>query len=186
MVVPPSADQTELVATELSQVVASLTSTPLPEFHELTSPGSLAHPPSQLQVYTRRPRRIVVAQETDSRQDDDTVGVADPRETPLAEEVGQSTREAFISNLAQHTASIMATPTAFKHSTKTVQAGQKQRRSRRIAGNQATRTLNVISDHEGVSQQAQDAYSKVFGQPLSGLHLEALASLFNGSISNFR
>jgi hypothetical protein len=59
--VPPSADQTKLVATELSQAVASLTSTPLPEFHELTSPGSLAHPTSQLQVYTRRPQRIVVA-----------------------------------------------------------------------------------------------------------------------------
>jgi hypothetical protein len=55
IVVPPSADQTELVATKLSQTGASLTSTPLPEFHELTSPGSLAHPPSQLQVYTRRP-----------------------------------------------------------------------------------------------------------------------------------
>jgi hypothetical protein len=142
----------------------------------------------------------VVAQETDSRQDDDTVGMAVPWETPLAVEVSQSTREAFISKLAQHTASIMATPTSFKRSTKTVQEGQKQRRSRRIAGNQAEfslneldrrskkkamRTLNVISDHEGVSQQAQDAYSKVFGQPLSDLHLEALASLFNWSIPNF-
>jgi hypothetical protein len=95
---------------------------PLPEFHELTSPGSLAHPPSHLQVYTRRPQRIVVAQETDSRQDDDTIAVAVPRKTPLVVETGQSTRKAFISKLAQHTASIMATPTAFKRSTKTMQA----------------------------------------------------------------
>jgi hypothetical protein len=94
----------------------------------------------------------------------------------------------------------MATPTAIKRSTKTVQAGQKQRQSRCIAGNQAEislnehdrrskkkamRTMTVISGQEGVSQQAQDDYSKFFGQPLSGWHLEALASHFNWSIPNF-
>jgi hypothetical protein len=76
MVVPPSEEQTKFVATELSQSEASPTSTrqrrtptstPLPEFHELTSSGSLAHPPSQLQVYTRQPRTIVMVHETDSR-----------------------------------------------------------------------------------------------------------------------
>jgi hypothetical protein len=42
-----------------------------------------------------------------------------------------------------------------------------------------------IIEREGVSQQAHDDYAKVFGKPLTNVHLEALASLFNWSRPEF-
>jgi hypothetical protein len=67
------------------------------------------------------------------------------------------------------------------------------RRSRRIAGagvefnmhdwgsratKQALRALHIISEAEGTSQEATEAYARVFKQPLSHSQVKALAALF--------
>lgn len=44
------------------------------------------------------------------------------------------------------------------------------------------RTLNIIEEHEGITPNALDEYFKLFGQPLSDSHLQALTALFNWSL----
>ena len=44
------------------------------------------------------------------------------------------------------------------------------------------RSLNIIDEHEGITQHAQEEYFKLFGQPLSDSHLQALTALFNWSL----
>jgi hypothetical protein len=44
------------------------------------------------------------------------------------------------------------------------------------------RALDIIGENEGIDQQAQDEYAKLFGQPLSDSHLQALTALFNWSL----
>ena len=44
------------------------------------------------------------------------------------------------------------------------------------------RSLDIISENEGISQQALDDYAKLFVQPLSDSQLQALAALFNWSL----
>jgi hypothetical protein len=46
----------------------------------------------------------------------------------------------------------------------------------------AMRSLDIISENEGISQQALDDYAKLFVQPLSDSQLHALAALFNWSL----
>jgi hypothetical protein len=41
------------------------------------------------------------------------------------------------------------------------------------------KALGVINEHEGISEQANKDYNKIFGKPLSDVHLEALPGLFN-------
>jgi hypothetical protein len=43
----------------------------------------------------------------------------------------------------------------------------------------------VITEHEGATQQAIEDYEKLFVKPLSDLHLEALAVLFNWALLTF-
>jgi hypothetical protein len=45
--------------------------------------------------------------------------------------------------------------------------------------------LGIISEHEGVTDQAKEDYASIFGKPLKIVHLEALASLFNWDIPDF-
>jgi hypothetical protein len=56
-----------------------------------------------------------------------------------------------------------------------------KRRSRK----NAMKALGVIMEHEGISEQANKDYNKIFGKPLSDVQLEALAGLFNWSIPEF-
>jgi hypothetical protein len=44
------------------------------------------------------------------------------------------------------------------------------------------KSLDIIGDQEGLNQQAQDDYAKLFKQPLSESHLQALTALFNWSL----
>jgi beta-glucosidase/6-phospho-beta-glucosidase/beta-galactosidase len=44
------------------------------------------------------------------------------------------------------------------------------------------RSLDIIGDQEGLNQQALDEYAKLFRQPLSDYHLQALTALFNWSL----
>jgi hypothetical protein len=78
--------------------------------------------------------------------DDQSMGVALPRETPLAVEQPLSSREAFVAKLAQHTASILAAPNSIKRDTKTQAIGVTPRRSRIIAGARAE--CNLRQDQE--------------------------------------
>jgi hypothetical protein len=126
-----------------------------------------------------------------------TVGVEVMLATPPAIEVVAQSCEEFISRLAKHTASILSAPAAVNRPMKKKSAGQMPRRSCRIEGIQVEFNLNelerrfkkktmcnleVITEHEGVSPQALEDYEKIFGQPLSGRHLEALAALFNWAL----
>jgi hypothetical protein len=43
------------------------------------------------------------------------------------------------------------------------------------------RSLDIIGEQDGISKQAQDEYAKLFSQPLSASHLQALATLFGWS-----
>lgn len=47
------------------------------------------------------------------------------------------------------------------------------------------RTLHIIGEQEGIDQQTQNDYRKLFGKPLSNVHMEALAALFNWSLPDF-
>jgi hypothetical protein len=71
--------------------------------------------------------------------------------------------------------------------------GSAPRRSRRVAGigvefqmqdlgsrstKRAMRTLQIITEYEGISQEAIEEYKKLFTHPLSQCHIEALSALF--------
>jgi hypothetical protein len=40
------------------------------------------------------------------------------------------------------------------------------------------RSLGIIGKNQGIDQQAQEEYAKLFSKPLSSAHLAALAALF--------
>jgi hypothetical protein len=76
-------------------------------------------------------------------------------------------------------------------------SGVTPRRSRRLAGadvefqlddlsrrskKKAMRSLNILGENEGIDQQAQDDYAKLFAHPLCDSHIHALAALFNWSM----
>jgi hypothetical protein len=44
-----------------------------------------------------------------------------------------------------------------------------------------TRTLNILGESDGINQQAQEEYAKVFSEPLSTSNIQALAALFGWS-----
>jgi hypothetical protein len=44
------------------------------------------------------------------------------------------------------------------------------------------RALNIIGENEGITQQAQDEYSKLFGHRPSASHIQATTALFNWSL----
>ena len=46
----------------------------------------------------------------------------------------------------------------------------------------AMRSLDILSENEGIDQQAQDDYAKLFRHPLSDSHLRALSALFKWSL----
>jgi hypothetical protein len=49
----------------------------------------------------------------------------------------------------------------------------------------AMRAMKIINEQEGITEQASEDYTKLFGKPLTDAHLEALGSLFNWSIPEF-
>jgi hypothetical protein len=46
------------------------------------------------------------------------------------------------------------------------------------------RTLVIIRENEGISQQAQDEYARLFGHHPSSSHIQAMTALFNWSLSD--
>lgn len=137
----------------------------------------------------------VVAAAMTAQSESDAVSNAYPT-VPSASVL--NAREAFVSKLKKRAASLMSAPAVAKRRPKG-SIGITPRRSRRLAGagaefkpeqliaKRSTKkevmcTLEVISEHEGIDQQAQDDYAKLFSQPLSDSHIQALAALFKWSI----
>jgi len=104
---------------------------------------------------------------------------------------------AFLDKVARRAGGLLPAPAINKCRGKTLPSGATPRRSRRLAGakiefgvndlerrtkKKATRTLDLIEEHEGIDQQALDEYSKLFTQPLPDSHVQALAALFNWSL----
>jgi hypothetical protein len=129
-----------------------------------------------------------------------STGVVVPRVTPPVIEIPPPSREAFIARIAGQTVSILVVPSIVKRCTKANSAGPTPRRSRRLAGVQAEfnmselerrsrkkamRALGIITERDGVSEQAQEDYANVFKQCITEMQVEALAALFNWAIPNF-
>jgi hypothetical protein len=129
-----------------------------------------------------------------------STGVVVPRVTPPVIEIPPPSREAFITRIARQTVSILAVPSTVKRCTKANLAGQTPRRSCRLAGIQAEfnmselerrsrkkamRALGIITEQEGVTEQAQEDYANVFKQCITEMQVEALAALFNWAIPDF-
>lgn len=101
-------------------------------------------------------------------------------------------RRSFISNITKKTVAVAVAPPIHKRRRKTVPAGFTPRRSKRIAGvgvetppqplnpqkKTVMRSLGLVNDKVQINQQALDDYAKVFSQPLTQVHIQALAALF--------
>ena len=123
-------------------------------------------------------------------------GVVVPLATPPPAGISlpSEAQAAFFNSLARRKDSLLPMPAINKRRYK---SGVTPRRSRRLAGGdvefplndmntrtrkKAMRSLDIISENEGISQQALDDYAKLFVQPLSDSQLQALAALFNWSL----
>jgi phosphodiesterase/alkaline phosphatase D-like protein len=75
--------------------------------------------------------------------------------------------------------------------------GEASRQSRRLAGKKvefgpedlerrmkkkAMQAVDILTEHEGIDQQALDDYARLFGQALSDSHIRAFTALFNWSL----
>lgn len=106
-------------------------------------------------------------------------------------------RAVFINKITLRTTSLLPVPSASKRGSKSLPPKNCPRRSRRLAGAEAAvvpedlggrtkkkamRSLGIIDELKGITHQAQDDYAKLFQQPLSDSHLQALTALFNLSL----
>ena len=187
---------------------------PPPEFRSLGSPPGLGkRSANPLQVYSRRRSRprgaalpesstlaptIELEGEVSAKSPCIPAGdVAAPAPSPAATPLNHDT---FISNLSRRTAGLLPVPTISKRRAKALPPGETPRRSRRLAGavaefqpvdwarrskKKVMRSLEIISEQNGVCQQAEEEYCKLFENPLPDVHLIGLAALFNWSIPEF-
>jgi hypothetical protein len=106
-------------------------------------------------------------------------------------------RSVFFNKIIQCTSSLLPVAAVNRRGGKSRPPNVCLRRSRRLAGvtaevvsedlggrtkKKAMKSLDIIGDQEGLNQQAQDDYAKLFRQPLSDSHLQALTALFNWSL----
>jgi hypothetical protein len=118
------------------------------------------------------------------------LAVASPS-TPSPRRAGKE----FIKRLSKKTSNILPTPCISRRKRQLLPPGA-PRRSRRLAGigvespkqpspsrfkKRVMRSLDIISEQEGIDQQALEEYAKFFTQPLSTSHIQALAALFGWS-----
>ena len=118
------------------------------------------------------------------------LAVASPS-TPSPRRAGKE----FIKRLSKKTTKILLTPCISRRKQQRLPPGA-PRRSRRLAGigvespkqpapsrfkKRVMRSLDIISEQEGIDQQALEEYAKFFTQPLSASHIQALAALFGWS-----
>jgi hypothetical protein len=111
---------------------------------------------------------------------------------------GRSRREDFVNNICRRPLGILPVPDNItqRHQPPPSPFVSAPRRSRRVAGigvefqmqdlggrstKRAMRTLQIITESKGISQEAIEGYKKLFTHPLSQCHIEALSALFGWS-----
>jgi hypothetical protein len=105
-------------------------------------------------------------------------------------------KEAFIDKVTRQVSALLQVPSDKERKRNAAYSAFTPRRSRRIAGagfefplgdmtrrssKKVMRTLNNIGESDGINQQAQEEYAKVFSEPLSTSNIQALAALFGWS-----
>jgi hypothetical protein len=104
-------------------------------------------------------------------------------------------QESFINKITKNVGTLLPEPKINKRWKKAPSSREPPRRNRRFAGLGAQPSHTVPShskrwvmrslgfqDSQDLYQQAQDDYAKLFFHPLTGAHIQALASLFGWSI----
>jgi hypothetical protein len=106
-------------------------------------------------------------------------------------------RVAFLDKLARRVDGLLPAAAIQKRRRKTLFTGEMPRCSRRLAGaavefqlgeleararKKVMRALNIIGENEGITQQVQDEYAKLFGHRPSASHIQAMTALFNWSL----
>jgi hypothetical protein len=115
---------------------------------------------------------------------------------PYRTEGSALTRVAFLKKVVCYTIVLLQAPTTREPGNMVHLVASTPWHSRRIAGagvefqmgemarrttKKVMKSLNIIGENDGVNQQAQEAYSKLFSEPLSCTHLQVLAALFGWS-----
>jgi hypothetical protein len=105
-------------------------------------------------------------------------------------------RKAFLKNVVRQATALLQAPATNEPRNRIPPAVSTLRHSRWIAGagvefqmgemarrstKKVMKTLNIIGESDGVNQQVQEQHSKIFSEPLSSSHLQALAALFGWS-----
>jgi hypothetical protein len=108
---------------------------------------------------------------------------------------GRSSREKFVNGICRRPSSILPVPENITQRQQSPPSTfvSAPRRSHRVAGigvefqmqdlgsrstKKVMRTLQIITEYEGISQEAIEEYKKLFTHPLSQCHIEALSALF--------
>jgi hypothetical protein len=164
---------------------------------------------TSLKVYTRKMPRNKVCQDTeavqafvDGRRDAEQVlnnlTELEVVSSDVAKQISCPSAEYFLNRVAIRPDALLPNPCikVHKKASSPLSSLAAPRRSRRVAGvgvefimqdlgrrsmKKAMATLHIISETEDISQEAIDAYAKLFSQPLSQCHVEALAALFGWS-----
>lgn len=135
---------------------------------------------STVQVYSRRRKSNSAARRPDPP----------PLSSPAAEQMTPQQR--FINRISKAVGTLLPAPKINKRRAKNPPPGSLPRRSRRLAGlgaepvqpavPRAKKTilcsLGLAASQERLPPEVLEAYAKLFQQPLSELHIKALASLF--------
>jgi hypothetical protein len=101
-------------------------------------------------------------------------------------------KDTFLHKVVHKVSALLPVPTGNDKRRGAAQPVSTLQCSRRIAGagvefhlsnltrstKKVMRTLNIIGETDGISQQAQDEYAKLFSEPLSASSIKALAILF--------
>jgi len=103
----------------------------------------------------------------------------------------------FINKLARRAVGLLPVPRTNKRKGRSRPPGEASRQSRQLAGKQvefgpedlerrlkkkAIQAVDILTEQEGIDQQALDDYVRLFGQALSDSHIRALTALFNWSL----
>jgi hypothetical protein len=140
-----------------------------------------------------QPAATEVGGDATSIRDVDAVVATTPRVTP-SPRTPPVAWIAFFDKLTRRAEHLLPVPFIQKRRSKSSQAaGETPRRNRRLAGatvafqlgeletrarKKVMRALDIIGENEGINQQAQDEYAKLFGHRPSTKHIQAMTALF--------
>jgi hypothetical protein len=167
---------------------------PLPQFEHLRTPPTAA--PATLKVYTWR-RHQAATPPTPPVMNGDPTQASPPHggQRPPAQEGGvvTSSREGFLGSITSSVSALLPVPPVNAKGCNATALISTPRRSRQIAGmgvefqpadmtarskKKAMKVLKVIPENGSIDHQAEEDYKKLFSEPLSDMHMQALAALF--------